>query len=101
MPTVFDNQDSAYQNWLVSHPRGYVVNARRNLTPSYMVLHTADCHSIRNYTRAASKGAFTERNYVKICSSDLDDLRSWVRQHCRPDGTFSSECSLCRRYAES
>jgi hypothetical protein len=94
-PVVFDGSDDAYLDWLVSHPDGYVINARRSLTPSYMVLHSAQCNSISTTKRI--KGAYTERSYVKICSIELDVPRLWLRHHGRPDGMFSKECSSCCR----
>ena len=93
MPTMFDSRDDAYQDWLLLHPRGYVVNARRRLSPGYMVLHTAQCRTIRTYTGTTPMGAFTERGYVKVCAMELNDLRGWVRRHGRQDGSFSKGCS--------
>ncbi len=95
MLTVFDSDDDAYQNWLAVNPRGYVVNARRNLSPTYMVLHTASCPTISIYGGMSRKGGFTERAYIKVCAPDIDSLRSWLRKHGRLDGTFSKECSRC------
>jgi hypothetical protein len=98
---VFDRNDNAYQAWLKQNQLGYVINARRNLAPSYMVLHSAVCKTISKYSRKASAGAFTERAYVKICSNEIDILRQWVRNNGRPDGSFSKICGLCSPYPES
>lgn len=92
---VFDGDDAAYQEWLANNPQGYVVNVRRNLTPSYMVLHKSNCDFICNQKRMAQKGGFTERAYLKICSNEINDLREWIRRHGRNDGGFSKECSKC------
>lgn len=92
---VFDNSDKDYQSWLSSNPSGFVLNARRSLVPSYMVLHRASCPSISQYTRMAHAGGFTERGYVKVCATDVSALRAWVRQHGRPDSSFSRKCSHC------
>lgn len=97
MPLIFVNDEEGYQKWLADHPSGHVVNARRNLTSSYMVLHTARCRSISRYSGFAPEGAFTERAYLKICSDDLGELRNWLKNHDRPDGSFSKICSLCHR----
>lgn len=88
---IFDRSDSAYFSWLASHPLGYVVNARRNLEPSYLMLHAAQCGLISTAKRAS--GAYTERGYIKVCSTEIDELRHWLRQHGRPDGSFSKQCS--------
>ena len=74
---------------------GFVLNARRRLVPSYMVLHRSTCPSISQSTRMARDGGFTERGYVKVCATDAQALRDWVRQHGRADGSFSKECGCC------
>ena len=97
MPTIFDDNDTAYQEWLRANPDGYVVNTTRSRTPSYMVLHRATCKSIGEYTAMAERGGFTERDYIKVCSLDSDDLRNWVSEHGRPNRSFSRECTHCNR----
>lgn len=95
MAVLFDGDDAAYQAWLTAYPCGYVLNVRRSLAPSYMVLHRAACSSISGYTRMAQAGGFTERNYLKLCANDLEHLRAWVRRHGRADGSFSKRCGRC------
>lgn len=97
MITMFDGDDKAYQQWLSHNLRGYVVNMRRRLSPSYAVLHGAWCPYISIYTRMARHGGFTERNYIKVCALEADELRAWLRSHGRPDGSFSKECSRCMK----
>ena len=95
MLMIFDGDDDAYQQWLKENPHGYVTNARRNMAPSYRVLHRASCRTIRDYTGQMHNGAFTERSYIKICAPEIEELRDWLSTTGRPDGTFSKECSLC------
>jgi hypothetical protein len=97
MSILFDDNDHSYQRWLVANPHGYVINTRRRLSPSYMVLHRASCSSIRKYSSVALPGALTERSYVKVCAAGVADLRNWLRQHGRTDGAPSKECGLCAR----
>lgn len=96
-PLVFDGDDEAYQQWIHQNPNGYVINVRRNLDPSYMVLHLATCWTIRKYMRSATPGAFTERSYLKVCSTNLDSLWEWVRNSGRPSGSFSKVCAICQK----
>lgn len=95
MYTVFDGNDNAYQAWLAMNRQGYVINLRRNLSPSYMVLHKASCPTISNYGGMSKKGGFTERSFIKVCALELDVLRQWARSHGRGNATFSNECSRC------
>lgn len=90
----FTGDDEAYLRWLDDHPGGYVVNTHRSVNPNYMVLHKATCGMIKS-TQGIAPGGYTERGYVKICSPVIEGLRSWVRQHGRPDGSFSSACQAC------
>lgn len=64
-----------------------------------MVLHKATCGMIKS-TNGIPPGGFTERNYIKICSKIIEGLQSWVKQHGRPDGSFSSSCGACRPMGE-
>lgn len=95
MVIVFQDDDSNYLEWINNYVHGYVINTRRKIDEEYMVLHRASCSSIKNYNLMAKSGGFTERNYIKICSTNIDDLREWVKVHGREDGKFSSECSRC------
>lgn len=92
----FSQGDREYLEWLHSYPHGFVISTDRRMSPDYMILHHAWCGSILHYGQTMNPGAFTERKYIKICSTDLSSLRDWVRQHGRPDGTFSSEHSCFR-----
>ena len=92
---IFDRNDLTYQSWLKANSDGYVLNSRRTIDPSYLVLHRASCHFIKRYTSVVKDGAFTERGYIKICSSNLSSLRNWVKKQGRSDGSFSKECGYC------
>jgi len=87
----FSRNEQPYLDWIHSHPHGFVINTGRSNDPKYMVLHQAWCKQISQYSKNAAPGGFTERDYIKVCASDLSSLRDWVRQHGRSDGTFSTE----------
>jgi serine/threonine-protein kinase len=91
----FIGNDEAYLRWLGEHEDGYVVNTHRSVTPNYMVLHKAACGMIKS-AQGVAPGGFTERDYIKVCSDGIEGLRAWVRQHGRPDGSFSSSCNICK-----
>jgi hypothetical protein len=96
MLTVFDDNDVQYSEWLAKHGKGFVINTRRSCDPGYMVLHRARCFTISQYTSMARRGGFTERQYVKVCADTVHELTQWTKSHGRTDGTFSTECSLCK-----
>jgi serine/threonine protein kinase len=90
----FIGDDEAYLRWLDDNPRGFVINTHRSINPNYMVLHKSTCGMIKS-TQGIPPGGYTERDYIKICSPVIEGLQSWVRQHGRPDGSFSSACKAC------
>ena len=91
----FDDDDNVYRQWLAQNPDGFVINTTRNKSANYMILHRASCRTISKYTDMAQPGGFTERDYIKVCAPDLVSLRVWVRQHGRPDSSFTGVCSIC------
>ena len=95
MPLIFDDGDEEYLDWVRSFLPGFVINTTRSSNPSYMVLHKKGCPSITNYTDMAQPGGFTERDFIKICALNKSDLRRWVKENGRPDGSFSGECPIC------
>ncbi|MDT7688232.1 MAG: eukaryotic-like serine/threonine-protein kinase [Acidobacteriota bacterium] len=91
----FIGNDEAYLRWLGEHLEGCVINTHRSVNPNYMVLHKATCGMIKS-KQGIPPGGFTERDYIKICSSSIEGLRAWTRQHGRPDGSFSKSCNACK-----
>lgn len=92
--TVFDDGDAPYTRWLHDHPRGLVLNSRRQPVPSYMVLHRSVCTTIKKAARQSDESPFTAHGYIKVCADDLADLVTWIGQ--RGGSGFSKRCSLCR-----
>jgi hypothetical protein len=93
--TIFDGGDTQYQSWLREHYDGFVLNRRRGKSDSYLVLHRASCPMISTYNDMAKPGGFTERNYIKVCSTKTEPLKEYARSIGRSDGSFSGMCSRC------
>jgi hypothetical protein len=74
---IFRGDDAGYLSWISEHPGGYVINAERNPRPSYLKLHRATCTWMSG---RGKPGAYTERSYIKICSTQLDALNRWARE---------------------
>jgi hypothetical protein len=91
-----DHNDDAYGRWVADHPSGYIINTNRNINPRYMALHRSRCDDVTN-PRRYEPGAYTERQYAKVCGDSRSGLVDWLRQHGRPDGSFTSEECLCNR----
>ncbi len=91
----FRDNDKEYQKWLSENPNGFVVNTQRNCSSDYMVLHRSTCFLICKYTDIARPvGGFTERQYIKICSSSIDELKDHIKDRYGANN-FSKICSRC------
>jgi hypothetical protein len=74
MYTLIHDDDERYFNWLATNPRGFVVNSYLRPIPSYLVLHRSTCRHIQR-----RKGKRSTKDYIKICSTQVDELRNWAR----------------------
>jgi hypothetical protein len=90
----FSNDDTGYIAWVTANPDGFVLNVQRNANPNCVILHRARCGSISSGKRAA--GAYTAREYRKICAGNVAELQRAARREGRSDGSFSKRCGLCQ-----
>ena len=88
----FENDDTAYLEWLGRNRDGYVVNVRHTLASDYVVLHRATCTRISGLREP---GAYTERYYRKFCGRTLDDVAEAPTWCGRSKGSFTKRCSIC------
>ncbi|MDQ2687801.1 MAG: hypothetical protein M3Y28_08045 [Armatimonadota bacterium] len=94
----FIGDDGSYQEWVSTHPQGFVVNAASNRDKNYMVLHRAKCHTVSNFGPSYKSGAFTERQFMKACADNIAPLKVWTEKNGRSDKSspFSAVCSICK-----
>ena len=88
----FAGDDGAYFDWLVRHPKGFVVNVRKTLSDDYVVLHLATCAHI---SAPREPGAYTERSYHKLCGPTLADVLRAPMYCGRASGSFTKRCAHC------
>src|SRR3954447_17413790 len=53
--------DEDFLKWIAEHPDFFVGNAFRPPTPSYLVLHRADCEIFSSPLRAGTRGSIHQR----------------------------------------
>lgn len=87
---IIIEDDDAYLQWVDQHPEGYIVNAQRRPTPDYLKLHRATCSFISSEAREN----WTTKQYIKICSLDLDQLTTWAKREV--GGELKSTCYCCK-----
>ncbi len=91
---VFDNEDNTYLQWMHDYPSGLVLNAWRSQKNAELVLHKSGCHHIATIA-SLTKGAYTERDAIKIASTDLTELENWAREHRVGHTVPFKECKTC------
>ena len=85
----FMDNDKDYLDWVALFPNGYVVNILRSLNPNNVVLHKATCWTIKG--KPARGESWTDA-YIKICSTSMAKLESWVKLDV---GGTVRKCMLC------
>lgn len=93
MVVEFEPDDKKYLAWCREHPDWFVLTSSRSLYPSHTVIHRASCEKITRLMGNAKPGGFTEREYIKVGSTSVDNLRRWVFE-IRPDAS-ARECKFC------
>ena len=94
-PQVFDSGDEPFLAWMRNHPDGFVLNTTPSEDTSYLVFHKSQCRHIAGDTSAQLPGAFTEREYIKVCSHDAADLVAWA-QRKRKQALAYKSCETCK-----
>jgi hypothetical protein len=87
---IFIEEDEAYLHWIDDNQSGFVVNTYRRPSPAYLVLHRAICPRIST----AARTNWTTKQYIKVCSADLSQLRDWAQRELTGD---LKPCSFCCR----
>jgi len=90
----FDDDDNPYLEWMHNNPSSFVVNAWRAKNSDYFVLRKSMCPHI-SATAGLEKGAYTEKQTIKVVSDDLNELKDWFkRNYTKFKGEFD-ECKTC------
>ena len=93
---VFRDDERGFVNWISGNSGGFVVNTRTELDTDYVVLHSANCGSMRNYRGMdQNPGGFTERGYQKICAASFDEILSHLVAETGNENPITKYCSLC------
>jgi hypothetical protein len=86
---LFVEDDRGYELWLIRNRRGWVLNAYREPTPGYLVLHSAACSTVSG---RPAKGQHWTADYAKICCSDRSVLENWALENV---GASPQRCTHC------
>ena len=89
---IFDRDDNNYLKWMSQNPSAFVVNTMRRRNSNYFFLHRAKCTSIATTTRL-KKGAYTERQFIKVGAVDLNELEKWFKSN---NSKFKGEFQICK-----
>ena len=86
---TFDN-DQEYLDWTDRNPEGYLVNPYTEPKASYLMVHRAECRTIKKLTGKGT--SFTTTGYSKFCSLELDKLKEWAAQKVHGE---LQPCKIC------
>jgi hypothetical protein len=84
----FVDDDQGYLAWVDEHPAGYVLNAERRPTRSFIVLHRATCAAILGATGPEGWTSTT----LKVCAETVVEIDRWCREQV---AGFPSRCRRC------
>ncbi len=94
---IIINDDEHYLRWIEENPNGFVVNAQNPPSPNNLVLHRSSCGHISSSERSN----WTTKDYLKVCSNDVNELAEWASkeiggeltscQRCKPDNSLQSK----------
>jgi hypothetical protein len=87
---IFLDEDRPYLYWVTHHRSGLVLDCRRNVSKSHLVLHRAICPAIKH--SASKKTHWTTNPHMKACSLDAGELRFWAVGQC---GDEPDDCTDC------
>lgn len=92
MTVITPPTDEEYFQWIKDNPVGFALNIHRLRDSDYAMLHQHSCSTITEYQPGVKAGAFTERDYSKICSESVEGIETWLTKKHK---TLSTECQLC------
>jgi hypothetical protein len=90
MPIREFDDDTSYHAWLAAHPVGYVINANRPPTASYLMLHRASCRTIMGIP---ASGRSWTRDYVKIGTDSKAEAVEWCESYLSTSPACCSSCA--------
>jgi hypothetical protein len=89
---MFQDEDEAYASWLATNGTGYVLNAYRKPTSDYLMLHRVSCGHLH---RKDDRQLKLTGDFIKICSTSVDDLQRWAELHVDPNARLDP-CQVCK-----
>jgi hypothetical protein len=94
----FDHDDKEYLMWIDTNPSCFVVNSRRGKSTNYFILHRSKCPHISR--SRPEKGAYTERQYIKIGSDHISEIKNWFEKNRSEFKGKFSECKTCNPFSK-
>ena len=71
---IFQDDEDGYRDWIWSHQDGYVLNTGTTRGSTDVKLHRARC-----YTIVPRPNLRWTCDYIKVCSTDVDEIKGWAR----------------------
>ena len=92
--THWVDNDIGYEQWVASHPNGFVANMNNPPRARYFVIHRAS-HNLPDRSNPGSANPRTGNAYSKVTGDTIDELLVWAKTEL-PSLTLMGERNYCR-----
>lgn len=97
----FLNNDERFLSWLDQHSSGYVLSTRPSRDTGTGTLHRRICRTFSEGT--LKRHAHPTHNPLtgaghggkKVCTTDLDEMKIWIKAHLKRKNPHSCDHSTC------
>jgi 5-methylcytosine-specific restriction protein A len=90
------DDDAGYEDWIASHPAGFLANLKNPPGGQYFRIHRATCR-LPDRSLPGSTNPRTGRGYSKVTADTVAELIAWARAHLPElrDFTDANYCKIC------
>lgn len=72
---AFIDDDEGFEEWMLTHPYGYILNTPRTPAANYLLLHRAVCGQLG---RRDPRQPSMTRAYLDVCAMNIAEIQQWV-----------------------
>jgi hypothetical protein len=74
---VWDHDDAGYEQWLASHPQGFMANTHGPIGGRHYKIHAAS-RSLPDRSKPETTHPRTGNCYLKVAGDTLEELEAWA-----------------------
>lgn len=97
---VWNHDDAGYEQWLASHPQGFMANTGRPVGGHYYKIHAATC-PLPDRSKPETTDPRTGNRYLKVTGDTLEELEAWAKAMLGLTVNPDNYCKRCSPNAGS